>query len=218
MCCRFTITKPKKEIEKRFGAKFVFDYQKRFNAAPGQRLGVITNEKPDKIQKLHWGLYPPWITTVKKSGGILNVRDDSLRTKPTFKHDLRARRCLIPADGFFEWKKEKKGPKTPYRITLKGEDLFAFAGLWEENTLEDGTKIKTFAIITTKPNDLCKKIHDRMPVILLPREEKIWLESENEKDLLDLLDPYTTSSMRAYEISRAVNSVENDNEAIIKPA
>lgn len=215
MCCRFTITSDQKDLERRFSALFDHVFQKRYNASPGQKLPVILNKNPKKITKYFWGLHPVWIEQVKKLGGILNVRDDNLQTKRTFASDLMNRRCLVITDGFYEWKKVSKG-KQPYRIVLKNQEPFAFAGIWEENEIK-GKKMKTFAIITTSPNSLMKKIHNRMPVILNQKQEQEWLEETNKNKLLKLLDPFPASQMKAYKVDKLVNSPSMDTPELIQP-
>jgi len=159
----------------------------------------------------NWGYPIAWMKD--KPQGLINMRIETLRDKPSFKHYLEKGRCLVIADGFYEWKKTADG-KAPFRITLKDGEPFAFAGLYKE--AEDGLR---FAIITTAPNALMKNIHARMPVILERKEEKGWLdEKTNFKTALDLaLSPYPASKMMAYEISKLINKPENDSPAVIKP-
>src|SRR5262249_41141790 len=133
MCGRFGISFDRKQIEERFGAKFEADlFKPRYNAAPAQSLPVILNQDLQAIQFLAWGLWPTWLTKVTKKEGIINVRAETLRERPTFKRDLAERRCLVLADSFYEWKKAGQ-QKVPYRIALKSGEPFAFAGIWEEN-------------------------------------------------------------------------------------
>lgn len=213
MCGAFSITYPFKEgWDKPFNAGYNFPepFKPRFNARPGQSLPVILNSKPDEIQLINWGLKPNWL----KGKILINVRDDSLATKPMYYRDLKERRCIIPADGFYEWTTEDR-KKTPYRFVLKSKKLFAFAGIWQP---DPKTNQPQFAIITTEPNQLVKKYHNRMPVILPARKESEWLNTTLAVNkLLDLLKPYPANLMLAYSVSTLVNSPKNDFAQITKP-
>lgn len=182
----------------------------RYNARPGQILPVVLNSKPKIFQMALWGFMPPW----DKAKPIINARKESLDTKPTFEKSFHERRCLIPADGFYEWG-TIGGHKIPYRFTLKSQGLFAFAGIWKP---DPKTKQPEFAIITTKPNELVGKIHDRMPAILPPKHEQDWLDNSTPgHQLLNLLSPYPSNKMQSYPVSALVNSPKNDNAEVIKP-
>src|SRR5882724_10024364 len=152
MCGRFSLTPERETLETRLGARFNAAWiHARYNAAPTQVLPAILNTAPRVIQPLRWGLKPAWAQKMGKREGIINVRAETLRDRPTFKKDLLTRRCLVLADSFYEWRREGKH-KTPFRILLKTGEPFAFAGIWEENEGSDGYPIQTFAIITTEAN------------------------------------------------------------------
>lgn len=210
MCGRFTLTQSKDELENRFGVKILYDYRPRYNAAPSQFFPVILNTDPDVAHMLRWGLMPPWAKKIRKDG-LINVRAETLRGKPTFKADVEKRRCLVLADGFYEWKRTKTA-KQPFRVVLKNDKSFAFAGIWEVDQVE-GKDVPTFAIITTAPNDVLKPIHTRMPVVLEPGRERQWLKEPD----LDLLRPFPSDGMRAYPVSPLVNKVTVENAALIEP-
>ena len=210
MCGRYSLVQSKEDLEVQFKVKVANDYQPRYNAAPTQLMPVILNEDPDTAQMVFWGLKPVWFHPGKKVY-LNNVRAENLREKPTFKKDLMERRCLVLADGFYEWQKTEDG-KQPYRIVLKDNRPFAFAGLWEENMIED-KKVKTFAIITTTPNSVLLPIHNRMPVLLSPGDENKWLKEPD----LDLLNPFSPEKMEAYKVSTALNSAKYDRETLIEP-
>jgi putative SOS response-associated peptidase YedK len=163
----------------------------RYNAAPSQALPVVTNQQPDELQFFSWGLQPFWAKDAKAVKRSINARAETLAEKPFFRNLLRSKRCLVPADGFFEWQVTPQG-KVPHRIQLKSEDTFSFAGLWDEwIDKSSGELLHTYAIITTGANDLVRPIHDRMPVILSPEAEELWLDAhESQEDLLSLLRPY----------------------------
>jgi putative SOS response-associated peptidase YedK len=210
MCGRFSLVQSKEDLEGHFKVKIPNDYAPRYNAAPTQFLPVILNEKPDTAEMVFWGLKPVWFHPGKKVY-LNNVRTENLREKPTFKKDLMERRCLVLADGFYEWQATKEG-KQPYCIVLRDKGPFAFAGIWEENVIDD-EKVKTFAIITTTPNSVLLPIHNRMPVILAPGDERKWLEAPD----LDLLNPYSPENMEAYRVNKAVNNVKNESPLLLKP-
>lgn len=213
MCGRFTVTSEQKYLEDRFSAKFAEKFSPRFNAAPSQKLPIITNFEPKKIELFSWGLRPDWWKKMKgRRDGIINIRMETLRDKWSFAKDLKNQRCLVLADGFFEWK--KVDGKQPYRIVLKNEDPFAMAGIWEKNT-DGATEIFTFSIITCEANKKLGEIHDRMPVILDKKEEKFWL-GNNPKIWIDLLNSYPSNRMKMYPVSKEVNVPANDYPEILQ--
>lgn len=164
------------------------------------------------------GTYSPWAEDPKIGFKMLNARAETAAAKPAFQKPLRHKRCLIPADGFYEWKTTAHG-KQPMRIVLKSRALFSMAGLYETWISPDGTKINSCTLLTTTPNDLVAPIHDRMPVIIRPEEEQLWLNrmiSEPEA-LAPLLRPYSTDELEAYPVSAAVGHVRNDDSSLIEP-
>ncbi len=225
MCGRYSLFAPQADIEARFDAAFAFDFEARYNAAPSQSLPVITGAEPDTIQRMEWGLVPSFADS-RKDHGYINARAETLAEKRSFADAYESRRCLVPADGMYEWV-EQDGGKQPYRVALPDDELFAMAGLyerWEPPQRQTGLGefggsgsggedeiIETFTIVTTEPNDTVADLHHRMAVILDPDEESTWLSG----DTADLLDPYD-GTMRTYPISTAVNSPSNDSPAIIE--
>jgi putative SOS response-associated peptidase YedK len=195
----------------------VFDefYKPNYNCAPSQKLPVITNTEKGKLSYFKWGLIPFWAKDPKIGYKLINTRSETITEKASFKNAFRKRRCLIPANGFYEWRKDEN--KTPFRITVKEDELFAMAGIWE--TWKDGedNKVCTFSIITTTPNTLMESIHNRMPVILNPEDEEKWLSDHNETTLKELLKPYDPYRMVAYPISRKVNSPANNGPEVVEP-
>lgn len=187
-----------------------------YNAAPSQTLPVVTNKQPDAIQFFSWGLQPFWAKDAKAVKRAINARAETLAEKPSFRKLLSSKRCLVPADGFFEWQVTEHG-KVPYRILLKEEDTFSFAGLWDEwLDKSTGELLHTYTIITTEANNLVKPIHDRMPVILSPEAEELWLDAhESQEELLSLLKPYDATQMKAYPVSPLVNSAQNNVPEIL---
>ena len=216
MCGRFQLSVKGKQISERFNVE-VFDemYKPCYNCAPSQNLAVITNAERSRLNFFRWGLIPFWAKDPKIGFGLINARAESLAEKPAFRNAFQKRRCLIPANGFYEWKKDTD--KTPYRIFLKDDELFAMAGIWETWKDAGGRPVHSFSIITTKANPLVEKIHDRMPVILRPQDEEAWLKKENVNALKKLLVPFEAGTMEAYPVSRKVNSPKNDGPEIILP-
>lgn len=216
MCGRFSIATPIEELSERFNVQPPeIDFAPRYNGAPGQDMLVITSETPKEISLLHWGLVPSWAKDPKIGNRMINARAETLGEKPSFRHAFKQKRCLVLADGFFEW--DKKGEdKTPYYIYLKEHKPFAFAGLYEHWKDDKGKELNTFTIITTKANKLVGKIHDRMPVILQENKEKEWLNLETKiEDLKMLLKPFSTKDMEDYPISTLVNSPRNNFPEIL---
>ncbi len=217
MCGRYSFAIEDELIRERFGVTVRSAiYKARYNCAPAQDLAVISNESPGELKFFRWGLIPFWARDKSIGYKMINAKAETIREKNSFKNAFRNRRCLVLSDGFFEWKKEKV--KTPYRITLKDYSPFAMAGIWEKWGSPDGEIIHSFSIITTSPNSLMEKIHDRMPVILLPEDEKKWLTDPGEETLVSLLKPYPADLLTAFPVSTLVNSPKNDSPAIIEPA
>jgi putative SOS response-associated peptidase YedK len=216
MCGRFQLSVKGRHISERFNVE-VFDefYKPNYNCAPSQKLPVITNSEPGQLSYFKWGLIPFWAKDPKIGYKLINTRAESITKKPSFKNAFKKRRCLIPANGFYEWKKDKN--KTPYRIFLKSEEIFSMAGIWETWKDGEGKPVHTFSIITTTPNKLMEDIHNRMPVILPKESEQSWIRENNENDLLHLLKSFDENLMTAYPVSKKVNSPANNDDSIILP-
>lgn len=202
MCGRFSIVRDVEELERRFSIKIERAlYKKMNNASPGQFLPVITDDKAEEGSFLKWGLIPVWAKEASIAYKMINARAETLSEKSSFKNLLHSRRCLIPADAFYEWQKTNAG-KQPYKISLKNEQLFAFAGLWTVWRDKAGESIRTFTIITTEPNAVVSPVHNRMPVILEREKEQTWLKNKNDKTLLtDLFKPFNADLMVAKQWS-----------------
>lgn len=218
MCGRYTIIAKAEEIVKRFHVEVPQSYSPRYNASPSQVLPVITNEHPDGVSYFQWGLIPKWAKDKSIGSKLINARSETISEKASFKNAFMQRRCLVIADGYYEWKRQSKKSKIPYRILLKSRELFAFAGLWEE--YEDGhqNRIHTFTVITTSAIPSISMIHERMPVILDPKSERIWLSSSpTTEEQISILKPFDVQEMEYYTISSMVNSVANDTPQLIIP-
>jgi putative SOS response-associated peptidase YedK len=218
MCGRFTLSEDVEVLSKRFHVRLPdVPIRPNYNAAPRQELVTILNSDPDVLTLSTWGFVPTW--AVGRSGvkPVINARAETVATKPFFKHAFKEQRCLVLADGFFEWRKTQDG-KVPYRISLKTEEPFAFAGIWSTIHNAAGEDEHTFAIITTTPNDLMAAIHDRMPVVLHPDDEEDWLNPELAlEEAQALLVPYPTELMTAYPVSPKVNSPAFNTPAAVQP-
>jgi putative SOS response-associated peptidase YedK len=219
MCGRFVRKDKIAAIAKRFAVEEVdCELAPSHNVAPTQQVAVVVQDPERRLVAMRWGLIPWWAEDLKIGNRHINARAESLATKPAFKDSFIRRRCLVVANGFFEWKKIGKS-RTPLYIHLKSDELFAFAGLYDRWKTPDGERITSCTIITTDPNELVLPIHDRMPVILARKMEDAWLEPETveEQKLLAMLKPYNADEMAAYEVSDLVNSPANDSPQCIEP-
>ena len=213
MCGRFSLTVNEAELNLRFELEGGdAPYVPRYNGAPTQKLAVITGENPHKLSHFRWGLIPPWAKDISIGNKMINARAETITEKPSFRIPLFSRRCLVPSDGFYEWKQDVN--KQPYRIFVKINPVFSMAGLWERWISPEGEFIESFNIITTEANSFMKPIHDRMPVILKPENEKMWLSSKDSREILGLLTSYPAELMDAYPVSKLVNSPRNDGPEV----
>ncbi|MFZ5802725.1 MAG: SOS response-associated peptidase [Candidatus Omnitrophota bacterium] len=222
MCGRFTLTVRPEKIAQELGipVEHLPKIPPRFNIAPGQSVLCLTQtpEEGPAVSSFQWGLVPAWAEDPALGMHMINARAESLTEKPSFRGPLKESRCLIPADGFFEWKAAEEG-KVPYYFRLRSRGVFTFAGLWTRWTAPTGVALRTCTIITTRPNALVAGIHPRMPVILAKKDRAAWIDPANydTRQLTSLLEPYPASAMETYPVSRTVNDPENDtDECIIK--
>ena len=195
-------------------------YPSRFNIAPTQLAPVVANKPSPQIELFKWGLVPSWAKDPAIGNRMINARAETLMEKPSFRTALKRRRCLVPADGFYEWKLNPDGKtKTPMLMRMQSGEAFAFAGLWEQWSAADGSQLLTYTIITTEPNELLKNIHNRMPVILTGDAAKEWL-TPGEADpvaMHALLKTHPADLMRADAVSKAVNNPANDSAVCVDP-
>ncbi len=222
MCGRFTLTVDPAELKEQFqSASFPEKFAPRYNIAPSQAVLAIPNDGRNAADFLLWGLIPSWAKDPAIGNRMINARGETLAEKPSYRGVYKYKRCLIPADGFYEWKSQP-GTKTkiPYFIHLKRAKPFAFAGLWDEWRAADGSSIRTCTIITTSPNPLMATIHDRMPVILQPRDYGEWLDPapRTPDSLQHLIAAFPADLMEAYPVSALVNSPSNDRAECLQPA
>jgi putative SOS response-associated peptidase YedK len=222
MCGRFTLFVDPKDLMEAFpGFEVPADWTPRYNIAPAQPVAVIPNNGQNKLEFFRWGLIPPWAKDPSIGNRMINARSETLAEKPSFRTAFRRRRCLVLADGFYEWRKEPgRATKTPMYIRLESGKPFGFAGLWESWRSPDDQTVLSCTIITTTPNELLAKIHNRMPVILAPEAYDLWLDpaAQSPERLGVWLRPYSAEQMTAYPVSTFVNSPGNDTPACVVPA
>jgi putative SOS response-associated peptidase YedK len=216
MCGRFSFSEFE-GIEERFQIE-PQNLKPNYNVAPSQDVPVIINDGSNHLAMFRWGLIPFWSKDPSIGNRLINARAETVDEKPSFKHGLQRKRCLVVADGFYEWKKEGS-TKRPYRITLKNKELFGFAGLWDTWKSPTGDVVYSCSIITTTPNDLMVPIHNRMPVILSRDAEQVWLDQSvvDSHFLKSLLVPYQADLMISYEVSTLVNSPKNNGPECLVP-
>jgi putative SOS response-associated peptidase YedK len=218
MCGRFSLFEDINSLKGQFQFEFPEDIDPRYNIAPGQDILTVFDHGKGRVgARMRWGLIPFWADDEKIGYRMINARAETVDEKASFKQALKQRRCLILADGFYEWKKEGK-QKQPFRFGLKNKKSFAFAGLWESWN-KGGKSITSCTIITTKPNEVTEKVHDRMPVILPENRIGMWLDRsiENTGELKKLLVPYEAGEMDSYAVSTVINSAKNEGKELIAP-
>jgi putative SOS response-associated peptidase YedK len=214
MCGRFSLTANEAEFNLRFELEGgAAPYVPRYNGAPTQMMAVITNEIPGKLSSFRWGLIPSWAKDISIGSKMINARAETITEKPSFRTPLFSRRCLVPADGFYEWQQDPG--KQPFRIFVKSNPVFAMAGLWERWKNPQGEIVNSFTIITTQANSFMLPIHNRMPVILKKENEKTWLLSNNPNEILELLKPYPANDMDSYPVTKLINSTRNQGPEVL---
>jgi putative SOS response-associated peptidase YedK len=221
MCGRYTLKTPVEELSEKFQFPEVIPLKPRYNIAPSQDVAVVRRLPDDldrKLAMLRWGLIPAWVKDPAKARQPINAKSETVAELPTFRVAFRQRRCLIPADGFYEWKQEG-GLKQPVYIHMKDGEPFAFAGLWERWVGEEDEFIESCTILTTEPNELLEPIHNRMPVILDPKDYDLWLDPDMQEvtRLKPLLHPYPPDQMTYFLVNLRVNNPRNDDTLCVEP-
>src|SRR5579864_8743636 len=222
MCGRYRLSRRKQIIEEHFDCDpWDEDWNPRYNVAPTQPVPVIRQHPKEPIRQVStmgWGLIPHWAKSPSGAAGMINARSETAATKPAFRDPLKLRRCLIPADGFYEWAR-KGASKQPFCFEVNDGELFAFAGLWDGWKDASGNWIKSRSILTTTPNAVTSAFHDRIPVILDPDSYDLWLDPgmNNVEVVSELMKPYEARLMRCYPVSSRVNHVANDDEECSRP-
>jgi len=223
MCGRFTLMIDPADLQEAFPGltSIPNNLAPRYNIAPTQPIAIIINTGTYTLGFSVWGLVPSWAKDPSIGSQMINARAETIAIKPAFRSAFRRHRCLIPADGFYEWQKDlASNKKTPFYISLQSRQPFTFAGIWDTWSSPDGSNLQTCCIITTQPNELVAPIHNRMPVILPSTAYQQWLDplESRAEVLLPLLKPYPASEMQAYPVSRLVNAAANDSPDCVRPA
>ena len=219
MCGRYVLHSPPDRIREKFQLGSCPDLLARYNIAPGQNIATIACSRDGrrKLAELHWGLVPAWARDPKMANRMINARAETVAEKPAYRSPLRIRRCLVPANGFYEWKTAADG-KQPCFIRPQDQDLFAIAGLWDHWKGKDGTVINSVTLITTAANLEMSSIHERMPVILPESAQADWLDPglTNVPEILQLLQPDPDLHLCAHPVSRRVNKTSEDDSALLE--
>jgi putative SOS response-associated peptidase YedK len=222
MCGRYRLSRRKQLVEEYFDCDpWEDDWNPRYNIAPTQPVPVIRQHPKQPVRQvstMRWGFIPHWAKDASSAASAINARSETAAAKPAFRDPIRFRRCLIPADGFYEW--ARKGPlKQPFCFELNDGELFGFAGLWDGWKDSSGEWTRTCSILTTTPNAVTSYVHDRMPVILAPDRYDLWLDPgmQNVAAISELLKPYDARLMRSYPVSSRINHVANDDEECSRP-
>jgi putative SOS response-associated peptidase YedK len=219
MCGRYAITTAPEAMRGLFRYLDQPNFPARYNVAPTQPIPVVRLlEGQRRFSLVRWGLIPAWVKDPRTFSLVINARGESVLDKPAFRAAMRYRRCLIPADGFYEWKRDGER-KRPYFVRMKGGGPIAFAGLWEAWSGPNGEELETAAIVTTVANQTLRAIHDRMPVIVPPEAFDLWLDCRgvDAETAAALIQPAPDAWLEAYEVSTAVNRTANDSSALIEP-
>ena len=221
MCGRFSLTTNIGAVALRFGVRSYLEegsHVPRYNIAPAQTVIVVGDDGTRYLTRMRWGLIPSWAKDPAIGNRMINARAETVATRPAFRVALRKRRCLVVADGFYEWQERVRG-KQPFYLALRSREPFGFAGLWDTWMSPEGDEIGSCTIITTEANELLRPIHDRMPVILTREAEAIWLDPaiQEPTQLLPLLKPYPAEGMELYPVSTRVNNPAHDGPECMEP-
>jgi putative SOS response-associated peptidase YedK len=222
MCGRYRLSRRKQLVEEHFDAVSAEeDWNPRYNIAPTQPIPIIRQRPKEPVRELslvRWGLIPSWANDASIGAGMINARSETASTKPAFRDLLKSRRCLVPADGFYEWATTARA-KQPYCFEVNAGELFAFGGLWDQWRDPTGKTIESCSVLTTTPNAVASSVHDRMPVILGPECYEFWLDPGMKKvsAVSEMLRPYDAQQMRCYPVSTRINRVANDDEECSRP-
>jgi putative SOS response-associated peptidase YedK len=218
MCGRFTLTLEVPALQQELGIKEVpADWQPRYNIAPTQPIPVVIDSEARKIEMLRWGLIPYWAKDAAIGNKLINARAETISEKPAFRSAFERRRCLVVANGFYEWKKQGKGPAIPYFYYREGGKPFAFAGLWENWVNPEGEKVRSCTIITCESNELVRPVHPRMPVVLTGDDLWKWMDGESKAELLAVLAPYEKGDLRVHQVATTVNRPDPEGPELIEP-
>ena len=222
MCGRFRLGKGREALKKHFAVESEVDWDPRYNIAPTQDVATIRQDRETPVRTLslmRWGLIPNWSQDASVGARMINARVETAADLPAFREALKSRRCLVAADGFYEWKRLGK-EKQPYCFSLQDDGIFGFAALWDKWRSPAGKMVETCSILTTSANSLVRDVHDRMPVILSREAYDLWLDPgfTRREGILELLQPLSADAMRKYAVSARVNDVKNEDAECAAPA
>jgi putative SOS response-associated peptidase YedK len=223
MCGRYKLTVPFQEIVRLYNLTNSVNLQPRYNIAPSQDVLAVIYDADAKVRRgemLRWGLVPFWAQDIKIGYNLINAKAETVADKPAYREAFKKRRCIIPADAFYEWAETGNSLKQPYAIVMKDRGVFGFAGLWEKWTDKaSGEVVRSCTIITTEPNALCAPIHDRMPAILDPAEYVRWLGQRpvTTNELHAMLKPYPADQMGCFKIGPKIGNVKYDEPSLVAP-
>lgn len=217
MCGRYNLVATEHLAERFDIQQEQLPIQPRYNVAPSQSMPVVVRNSPNRLVEMQWGLIPSWSKEPQVKFSTINARAENVTKSPVYRGPFKSQRCLVPASGFYEWRRTSDG-KQPYCIQMEDGELFAFAGLYDIWRDQDGNELYTYTIITTTPNEVVAPIHNRMPVILRREDEDAWLDKETKPaQLISLLAPYDPNEMTAFKVSRALNNPSNESAELVQP-
>jgi putative SOS response-associated peptidase YedK len=217
MCGRFSLAVSKERINKQFNISIETDITPSYNIAPSQKAYVISNSSPKSLQQMVWGLVPYWSKDSSSNNSLINARSEGIASRPSFRMPIRKRRCLVLADGFYEWRKEGRN-RIPYRIMHNTNKIMTMAGIWDTWQTPEGEDLVTFAILTTKPNSEMKAVHDRMPVIFSTEQaQQDWLSDLSLEETLNMLQTLGDGQLEVFPVSQKVNSTSYNDKDLFQP-
>lgn len=214
---RYSITTELNTLGKRYNAEVPGNYQPRYNAAPGQLLPVLTSEHAEGFSYFYWGTIPDWSKNRTISRKLLMIPLSEILSKPIRIKDLMIRRCIIPADGYYEWKQVGKKTRIPYRFVMNDNQIFSFAGIWEEFDDENDKTHHIFRVITVPAPDVSQNFNDEVPLILKRDNEEKWMKENSEENLKQVLNNYDKTTLRKYTVNPGIEDIEKDHEGLILP-
>ena len=218
MIDRYSITATATRIRDRFHVEVPDKYSPRYNAAPTHLLPVVQHDTPQGVSTFYWGTSPHWSNNKALSDKIINIQAETIPDKGSLRKALMKSRCLIPADGFYAWKRIGKKTSVPYRFVTTDQELFSMAGFWEEFEDENGDAMCTFKLITIPSNGIVASIHDRMPVLFKPHDEQVWMNKDsNELQLLDLMKGYPSAQMNYYPVTPRISDAAVNLPSMVLP-
>ncbi len=219
MCGRYSIGVPADKLAARFKIDVPEGYTRIYNASPTQILPVITNEHPQGLSFFYWGVVPAFAKNKSVASKLFNIKAETILEKTSSLKALKSRRCLVPADGFYDWKNVTKKRRIPYRFVVNEPEIFAFAGLWEEYEDEEEGTVHTFSVITTAANRITSEMNSVMPVIISQQNEKNWLKDGLEdEDYIKMLTPFPTENMSSFTVSSLINNPDLNKPELTQPA